>query len=156
MKLLKKLTPYLISFAPIILVVLLSNMYPVQTDWYENLAKPILQPPNWVFPVAWSIIYILLGVAGALIVKEQDWKSYTIYLINLFLNFLWTYTFFGKQMIGWAFITIVLLWISIIILMASFQKTSKKAAKLLIPYLLWVTFAAYLNLQLYILNEMIL
>lgn len=156
MKILKRITPFLISFAPIALVILASNMYPTQSPWYENLAKPVLQPPNWVFPVMWSIIYLLLGIAGGLIVKEKDWKSYIIYLINLTLNFLWTYTFFGQQMIGLAFIVIVLLWLSIAIMMAFFQKTSKTAARLLIPYLLWVTFAAYLNLQIYILNEMIL
>jgi tryptophan-rich sensory protein len=149
MKLVEKLKPYIISFIPVIIVAALSSMFAMQVDWYK---KPSFQPPGWVFSAAWTVIYTLIGIAGGLIVKKKDYLSFGIYLINLFLNFLWTYIFFGSRMIGLALIEIVVLWVSIVVLFKFFRKTSALAAWLIVPYLLWVSFAFILNLAAYIIN----
>ncbi|MDO8261322.1 MAG: TspO/MBR family protein [Candidatus Magasanikbacteria bacterium] len=130
---------------------------PAIDSWYSNLVKPALNPPSWVFGPVWTTLYILMGVA-AFIVYNHGWKkvevkiALSIFGFQLILNTLWSIIFFGFQNPGLAFVEVVLLWTMIVLTIVSFSKISKKAAILLVPYLLWVSFASYLNLSLFLLN----
>lgn len=125
--------------------------------WYENLAKPVLAPPNWIFGPVWAILFILIGVALFLVWREgwdrNDVKIAIIFFaIQLVLNVLWSVIFFGLQDPASAFIEIVFLWIAIVVTMVAFLEVSKIATWLLLPYLLWVSFATYLNYMIWVLN----
>ncbi|MEX0690096.1 MAG: TspO/MBR family protein, partial [Candidatus Paceibacterota bacterium] len=126
-------------------------------SWYADLAKPVINPPNWIFGPVWTALYILMGVALFLVWKKgwnrEDVKhGICIFVIQLVLNATWSIVFFGLQNTGLAFINIILLWLAIIWTMVWFYKVSKPAMYLLVPYILWVSFAGYLNLSIYILN----
>ena len=124
---------------------------------YKEFNQPPLSPPGWVFPVVWSILYLLMGYASWRVLvssKEEPLirKALTIYGIQLFLNFLWSPVFFGLRWYLTAFFLLIGLWIAIFITMRKFLRVDEKAGDLLLPYLLWVCFAAYLNLGVYLLN----
>ena len=124
---------------------------------FEAVSKPFLTPPSWLFPVAWSVLYILMGVASYIIFMSEDNRdkvpaALTSYGVQLLVNFFWSILFFNLKVYLLSFAWLVLLWILIMMTMASFSKISKNAALLLLPYLLWVTFAGYLNFGEYILN----
>jgi benzodiazapine receptor len=125
--------------------------------WYVNLVKPSFTPPNWIFEPVWVIIFILIGVAAFLIweegIKKRKVKqALYIFLTLPILNALWSTIFFGLREPLYAFIEIVVLWVVILITINKFGKISKLASYLLIPYILWVTFAAILNYSIVILN----
>jgi tryptophan-rich sensory protein len=126
-------------------------------EWYRFLEKPALNPPNWVFGPIWTLLYILMGIALFLIWKK-GWKNkevkiaINIFFIQLVLNALWSILFFGLQNPLLAFVEIIILWILIVVTMAKFYQISKPAMGLLVPYLLWVSFAGYLNALIWILN----
>lgn len=125
---------------------------------FAVLNQPPLSPPAWLFPVVWTILYILMGISAYLI-KTSDGnpedisKALTLYYYQLIVNFLWSIFFFNFQWYFFSFIWILLLWILIILMIRSFDKISKAAAYLNLPYLLWVTFAAYLNFGVWWLNR---
>lgn len=123
---------------------------------YNQLTQPPLSPPGWVFPIVWTILYILMGIS-AYIINESDSptkeKALTIYGLQLLLNFLWSIVFFNLQNSLLAFVVLVVLWLLIVAMIRLFKEISPLAAYLQIPYLLWVTFAGYLNLMLFILNR---
>ncbi|KYK24635.1 TspO protein [Euryarchaeota archaeon SM23-78] len=125
--------------------------------WYLGLAKPSFNPPNWVFAPVWTTLFILMGVSLYLI-WEEGFKSegvktgLLLFGVQLILNILWSIIFFGLRNPFIAFIEIVVLWIAILLTILKFYKVSRTAAYLLIPYILWVTFAAILNLIIFILN----
>lgn len=126
-------------------------------DPYQTLNQPPLSPPGWVFPVVWSILYLLMGYASyRILTSDADpdaiRKALTLYFIQLTLNFLWPLVFFGLQQYFVAFILLLVLWVFIYLTMYSFGKIDDTAQNLLIPYLLWVTFAGYLNLGVALLN----
>ena len=123
--------------------------------WYYNLTKPPLAPPDWIFPPVWSILYFSMLVALLLYLFKtaQNKKSGYIYFIaQLILNFLWTPTFFYLQNIVLALIVIILLDIFVILTIKSFYKVSKISSLILIPYLIWILFATYLNIGYLVLN----
>ena len=123
--------------------------------WYYNLTKPPLAPPDWIFPPVWSILYFSMLVALLLYLfkPSQNKKSGYIYFIaQLFLNLLWTPAFFYLQNIVLALIVIILLDIFVILTIKSFYKISKISGLILIPYLLWILFATYLNIGYLVLN----
>lgn len=125
--------------------------------WYVALAKPALNPPSWIFGPVWTLLYFLMGIAAFLVwdkgfERKDVRRALSVFGIQLFLNALWSIVFFGLQNPGWAFVNIVLMWVAIIGTMALFYKISKSAFWLLIPYIAWVSFAAYLNLAIFILN----
>ncbi|MFH1392317.1 MAG: TspO/MBR family protein [bacterium] len=125
--------------------------------WYAELVKPALSPPNWLFGPVWTTLYFLMGIAAFLVWKRGfERKNIKIALglfcIQLFLNALWSIIFFGLHSPGAAFIEIIVLWLAIIIAIIAFSKISKPAAWLLAPYIIWVSFAAYLNYVIWILN----
>lgn len=125
--------------------------------WYANLNKPIFAPPNWIFGPAWTLLYFLMGVSFYLIIK-QGWKEKEVktagkyFLAQLALNFLWSPIFFGLKSSLFGLIIIVSLWIFIILTMKKFYPLSKFAFYLLVPYLLWVSFATALNAAILVLN----
>ena len=123
-------------------------------ETFNSIAKPSLAPPGWLFPVVWTILYILMGIASYLVLtsgKPND-KALTTYVIQLVFNFFWSIIFFNLELYLFAFIWLVLLWLLIIKTTLLFYQISKPAGYLMIPYLLWVTFAGYLNLSIYLLN----
>ena len=124
---------------------------------YRQLNQPPLSPPAWVFPVVWSILYLLMGYASYRIYTSGKEPMHvrgalSAYAIQLFINFLWSPVFFGLQWRLTAFFILIALWIAVFITMQLFFRLDKKAGDLLLPYLLWVTFAGYLNLGAFLLN----
>ncbi len=126
-------------------------------NWYSAIEKPALNPPSWVFGPVWTTLYALMGIAAWLIWKKgwgrKDVKvAIGVFGIQLFLNAIWSIIFFGLQNPGPAFVDIILLWLVIVWTMVVFYKISKPATYLLVPYLLWVSFATYLNYTIWALN----
>lgn len=129
------------------------NLYP----WANLLIKPSFNPPSWVFSPVWTMLYTLMGISLFLILKAKDSMDKTqgivFFAIQLVLNGLWSIVFFGLHQILLAFIVIIALLLFIILSMWKFYEVSKPAAYILIPYLLWVSFASVLNISLYLLNR---
>lgn len=124
---------------------------------FKMLIKPPLSPPAWLFPVAWTILYTLMGIASWLVIESdagqaQKREALLPYVLQLAVNFFWSLLFFNLQNYLFAFIWLVLLWLLILWTVLKFYRVSRGAAYLLVPYLLWVTFAGYLNLAIYLLN----
>lgn len=123
---------------------------------YEFFAKPPLAPPAWLFPVVWTILYTLMGISAYLVaVSDSKYKGPALftYALQLIVNFFWSIIFFNGNRFLFAFIWIILLIVLVIFMIADFYKVNKTAAFLQIPYLLWITFASYLNLGIYLLNK---
>lgn len=124
---------------------------------YQSFAQPPLSPPGWVFPVVWSLLYLAMGYASWRVYSREEGVaqrrlSLGLYLAQLFFNFLWPIVFFRFEAFLLAFGVLILLWIGIVATMWQFYKSDERAGDLMIPYLLWVTFAGYLNLGVYLLN----
>ena len=120
-------------------------------NWYDFLNKPQFNPPNWIFGPVWTILYTLMGISAYLIFNK-DKKALMIFAVQLVLNAFWSIIFFGFHSILGGLIFIILLWFSILLTIAKFYKIDKNAAFLLIPYVLWVSFATILNYYLLVLN----
>ncbi len=124
--------------------------------WYATLVKPALNPPAWAFGPVWTTLYALMGVALWLVWKKPPGATrkhaMVFFYAQLGLNALWPAIFFGQHFIGGAFREILALWICIVLTMIFFAKISRPAAWLLVPYILWVSFAAYLNYAIWMLN----
>ncbi len=127
-------------------------------DIYGSIVKPVLAPPGIAFPIVWTVLYVLMGIGSVMIytgsAEEKDkQQALLLYGLQLAVNFFWSILFFDKRAILFSFVWLVLLWILIVAMIFSFGKINKTAAWLQIPYLLWVTFAGYLNLAIYLLNR---
>ena len=126
------------------------------SSFYNSLEKPPLSPPGIVFPIVWSILYTIMGISLYIISESKIFdkgQSYLIYTIQLVVNSLWTLLFFGFGLKFISFLWIILLIILVVIMIKNFYKINKTAGLLQIPYLLWLFFAAYLNLAIFILNR---
>ena len=128
------------------------------TSWYLFLNKPSFSPPNWIFGPVWTALYTLMGIALFLVWKKgvtnkEARGTVVLFLIHLALNSLWSIIFFGFHNLLLAFLEIILLWLVIILVTAKFYKINKLAAYLLIPYILWVSFASVLNFSIWWLNR---
>ncbi len=126
-------------------------------EWYAGLNKPSFVPPSWVFAPVWTILYALMGIALFLVWKKGFEKKEVRFAIGVFslqlaLNFLWSFLFFGMKNLGLAFVEIVLLWLAICWTIWEFKKVSQKAVWLLLPFWIWVSFAALLNFAVWQLN----
>ena len=120
---------------------------------YGNMIQPPLSPPGWVFPVVWTILYLLMGYAAYRVRQVGDAKKpLLLYGAQLFLNFLWPIVFFRFQWFWAAFVVLLGLWLLIFLTMQAFTKKEELAGDLILPYLLWVSFAGYLNLGVALLN----
>lgn len=157
----QKLVRILLVVSTCLLIGYLSGMVTrdsVQT-WFPTLVKPIFNPPSWVFFPVWTFLYILIGVSGGMIWnhlegnEENVKKAFRIFVIQLALNALWSYLFFGLHNPLLAFIEIILLWLMIFETFNQFKKIDKVAANLLLPYLAWVSFALVLNGSIWWLNK---
>lgn len=125
-------------------------------DLYKNLELPPLSPPAAVFPIVWTVLYLLMGISAYMIYTsnaEGRSTALKIYAAQLIVNFFWSLLFFNSEDYLFSFLWLSLLWILIILMIVSFYRVNKCAAYLQIPYLLWVTFAGYLNLGIYSLNR---
>lgn len=126
-------------------------------EWYATLNRPSFNPPNWIFGPVWTTLYILMGISLFLIWKQDASKDRNLailsFLLQLVLNFAWSFIFFYFRMIGLALVEIILLWISIAVMLVLFFRIRPIAAYLNLPYLLWVTFATVLNSGYYFLNR---
>lgn len=150
-------------------ILLISILIPVATglvaglltggsmEAFKDLNRPALSPPGWLFPVVWTILYILMGIASFLVFTSdaphtQITAALKIYGLQLAVNFFWSFLFFTFGRFCLAFVWLVLLWLLILVTVRRFRAISSAAAALLLPYLLWVTFAGYLNLSICLLN----
>lgn len=127
------------------------------TTWYAQLKKPWFNPPNQIFGPVWTVLYLMMGYASYLIysqpASENRSKALKLYLVQLIFNFFWSIIFFYYGQIGLALIEILLLWVMINLTIIAFSKVNKNAAYLLLPYVVWVSFASILNAGIYLLNR---
>ena len=157
---LKKIKPYVVSVLIALAVGALSAFFTRNSmDIYGSITKPPLAPPSWLFPVAWGILYVLMGISAAIIyinrkkAPEAARKGLGVYAVSLFVNFLWSIIFFNYHAFLFSFIWLCLLWLLVLKTIIEYRKVSLVGAYLQLPYLLWVTFAGYLNLMIYLLNR---
>lgn len=118
----------------------------------EVFTQPALTPPSWVFPLVWGILYALMGISAARIAATEKQRGLNLYILQLALNFFWPLLFFNAHAFGFAALWLGLLWLVVLMMILRFRKTDPFAAVLQIPYLLWLTFALYLNLAVWQLN----
>tara|TARA_B100001105_G_scaffold233492_1_gene207457 strand:+ start:518 stop:967 length:450 start_codon:yes stop_codon:yes gene_type:complete len=121
-------------------------------QWYQNLVKPALNPPSWVFAPVWTILYVMIAVAGARVWSKDLETPVRLWFIQMILNFLWSPVFFVAHKPGWAIIVIVLMFFAIISFIVSTWNRDRVASYLFMPYAAWVAFAAYLNIMIQQLN----
>lgn len=126
--------------------------------WYQELVKPSFNPPSWLFGPVWTVLYILMGIALFLVWQEvseghTSQGALVTFAIQLLLNVLWSFAFFGLRSPLAGLVVIVLLWLAILATILSFYRVSPTAAYLLVPYVLWVSFAAILNFSIWWLNR---
>lgn len=128
----------------------------INDGWYASLNQPSFNPPNAVFGPVWTVLYILMGISLYMVWKEVPGRkrenALGVFALQLFLNFLWSLFFFYFKDIEIALVDIIALWIAIVVMIGMFWRVRPLAAKLNIPYLLWVTFALVLNVAYYVLN----
>ena len=125
-------------------------------SYSETIIQPSLSPPGWVFPVVWTALFALMGIGAARIYlappsKERS-RGLNLFIAQLVVNFFWSPIFFNLQAFGFAFFWLLLLWVLVLRMILIFRKVDPTAAKLQIPYLVWLTFAAYLNTGVWYLN----
>lgn len=130
---------------------------PAIDSWYKDLNKPSFNPPSWVFAPVWTILYLVMGVAAFLVWREGLQNKAVriglgLFIFQLVLNTLWSFIFFGQQNPLAGFIEILVLWVAIAATIYFFYRVNPVAAYLMIPYILWVTFAAILNFSIWQLN----
>ena len=142
----------IISIAVVFLIAFIGSLFtsPVtDSQWYLN-NKPSITPPNFIFPTVWNILFLLISFSLYLSWinsnKKQKKKIAIIFGINLFLNVFWSFLFFTLQKPAWAFAELIVLWISILAMILTTWRIDRKASYMLIPYLVWVSFAGVLNL----------
>ncbi len=128
-------------------------------DIYKDIEKPALAPPGIVFPIVWSILYILMGIGSVIIYNSKSGtasarnNALVIYGLQLVVNFFWSLIFFNLKAYIFSFIWLIILWLLVLAMILKFGRINKTAAWLQVPYLLWVTFSGYLNLMIYLLNR---
>ena len=131
--------------------------FPSIPTWYASLEKPSFNPPNWLFAPVWLILYALMGVAVFFVwskgLESKGAKvALSVFVVQLFLNVLWSNMFFGLHSVFYGFVIIVALWVSIALTVVAFARVSRTASVLLLPYILWVSFASVLNYYIWLLN----
>ncbi|AYE35411.1 tryptophan-rich sensory protein [Clostridium septicum] len=155
-----KVIPLLMNILiPVLGGVIIGYLNKNTMNTYEMLKKPIFTPPNNVFPIVWTILYLLMGVAAYRVYMRNkqgadDKGAYFFYLVQLMFNFMWSFIFFTFRLYGIAFIWLVVLFILVLITFIKFIRVDKIAAILLIPYMIWLMFAGILNFFIWMFNEM--
>ncbi len=155
-----KIKPYAYSIALTLAVGGLSALLTAgNNNLYEKIKMPPLSPPSWLFPVVWTVLYVLMAVSFARVyIKRKNAprmrrNAIGIYALNLFFNFFWSIIFFNCGAYLFSFIWLLALWLIILTMFLNFYRTDAAAGLLLLPYIVWVTFAGYLNLAIYVLNK---
>ncbi len=155
----KTVTAYIIGIAIPLAVGALSALFTSGSmDIYGKLELPPLAPPSWLFPVAWMILYTLMGISSAMVYLKKEvnpeaaTQGLTYYAVSLIVNFCWSIVFFNMRAFLLAFIVLAVLVYLIVRTIISYYKVSPVSSYLQIPYLAWVLFAGYLNIMIYILN----
>ncbi len=127
------------------------------SDWYRALQKSPLNPPGWVFGVVWPILYLLMGVAAAIVWRKVELPrrrvAMTLFAVQLVVNLTWSPVFFALHMIGLAVLHIGVLWVLVVLTINTFWHFSRVAACLMVPYLMWISFAAWLSYSVWQLNS---
>ena len=131
---------------------------PAIAGWYKDLVKSPLNPPNWLFGPAWSILFALMGISAFLIYEKglknkKVREALNIFIAQFIFNIAWSFIFFGAKLPKLALIEIVILWFLILLTIVKFYRISKTAGLILLPYLFWVTFATFLNWSVVVLNN---
>ena len=144
----KKMMNYWLIILPLAIGILVSLL--VNFDLYSRINLPDLAPPAIVFPIAWTILYLMMGVS--LFLNRENKKNTMIFYIQLAINYLWVFMFFMFEMFLGSFILIIILAVMILYTILEFYKHDKTSAYMLIPYLIWTVFASYLNWQIFMLN----
>ena len=153
-----KLKPLLLCLAlPLLTGTLAALISRSKTDLFDTVSKPPLSPPAWLFPVAWTILYALMGLASYRVLtatagQQKKNSALLFYGIQLVFNFFWTIIFFNFGAYTAAFVWLIVLLALIVVTAVKFSRIDKAAAYLMIPYIVWVTFAGYLNLGIALLN----
>lgn len=155
-----KYWPLVISLAITLSIGIVAAIFtePQVRGWYVHLNKPTFNPPNWLFGPTWTVLYIMIAVSAYRVWLGRSKAVAYIYarrtyIFQLLFNFSWSIVFFGMHQVFAALIVIAVLWVSIIVLIYLFSRIDKIAAWLLVPYLLWVSFASLLNFSIYVLNK---
>lgn len=157
MKLDKRLLALCIAI-PLLVGVVASLLTGGGMEVFASVEKPPLSPPGWLFPVVWTILYILMGISSYLVLTSEADESakegaIRIYGLQLLVNFLWPTFFFNFRWYGFSFFWLLLLWFLVLVMILRFWEINKLAAYMNIPYLIWLTFAAYLNWGIWLLNR---
>ncbi|MCQ6958118.1 TspO/MBR family protein [Mucilaginibacter aquariorum] len=154
-----QIIPFIISLVITLSIGVVASLFtrPEIPGWYSTLKKPSFTPPNWLFPVAWTTLYILIATAAYMVWERREGSptyktTVIIYIIQLALNFSWSIVFFGMHQIAGGLIVIIALLVTIVLNISWFGRFSKTAAWLLVPYLLWVSYATLLNISIVVLN----
>lgn len=125
--------------------------------WYVYLRKPAFTPPGWLIGTVWIVLYTLMGVSAFLVWRRQrgDWsgRASVAFAVQLVLNAIWSIMFFGLRSPFAGLVNIIALWIAILLTIVEFYKLSRTAALLMVPYILWVSFAAFLNYSIFVMNS---
>ena len=153
-----KIKPYAVSILLTLAVGGLSGfLTSMGMDSFDALTKPPLTPPSFLFPIVWTVLFILMGVGAARIFMTEPTaarnRALIVYVVQLAVNFFWSIIFFNLQAYGFAFFWLILLWVLILTMIYLFCKVDKPAALMQIPYAIWVTFAGYLNLMIWLMNR---
>ena len=153
----KSALPYLVFPAVSLLAGSLSALLTGENMMiYQTVAKPALAPPAVLFPIVWTVLYLLMGVGAAMVYNARgDYRrlGLLLFFAQLAVNFFWSILFFNLRAFLFAFVWLILLWVLAAAMLIAFFKTRRAAGLLQAPYLLWLTFAAYLNFSVYILNS---
>jgi benzodiazapine receptor len=156
----KKIKPYILCILACIIVQISSSLItiPSVTNWYRTLVKPSFTPPDWVFGPVWSLLYLMMGFAWGHINavsanKAKVRNANILFATQLVFNGLWSFIYFGAHSVGFALLDITLLWITLILTNHRFFGISKLAGWLLVPYLLWTSYAFTLNASIWYLNK---
>ncbi len=140
-------------FAALVVLAAYTGAQFLPGDWYAALNKPTWTPSNWVFPVVWPILYVIIAVAGWLAWRAAGWSpAIIVWGVGLFFNGLWSYLMFGRHEISIALADIALLWLAIVAFIAAAWHVEQRASYLYLPYLAWVSFAAALNFAIWRMN----
>lgn len=153
----KNIINIILIIAPLLIGICSSILTRDMMVEYGTLSKPPLSPPTIVFPIAWTILYLLMGIASAIIYSKEDYSNnrstgLTLHVVQLILNFFWSIIFFNMGQYYFAFIWLVILWLVVFSMMMNYKKISQTAFFLNVPYIVWLTFAGYLNLAVAIMN----
>lgn len=149
----------IISFSVVTVAAVVGSLatFSAIPTWYVTLHRTVLTPPNWVFGPVWTLLYILMAVAAFLVWKqaktEESRQGLILFIEQLVLNVAWSVIFFGLHQILLAFVTIIILWLTIIVTTIWFFRVNKPAGYLMLPYIVWVSFASMLNFAVYLVNK---